>query len=168
MLDPLSRRHVLAGFAALSAVGAGPCLAADPQFDDPFLGRTSQGDLILAPSRTHMVGSPPRKSEFFGVVRKTNVLTAQAAGDKINMLVLFAAFRGDDCHLSLCSMGALERSAETASRRAYEVLEAIGLRLKDRPDSVYEIQDIDKLGATRCAKNASSMVASAATSPGAL
>ena len=149
----VSRRRFLAVFAALSAVGADPLIVAAQEaagLDDPFLGQTTRGDLILAPRKTS-AGTPlSHKLQFFGIVRKTNVLSDGASGDKINMLVLFAAFRSDDCRLTLCSMEALEGSTTLAARRAYRALVAVAQRVKSRPDLVYDIQDVDKLPPGSC------------------
>jgi hypothetical protein len=153
MFHDISRRATLAGFAMLFALGWKRSLAAGQEvsgFEDPFLGQTTQGDLILAPGRTAMAASLPEKLHFFGIVRKSNVLTAEADRDKVTMFMLFAAFDGGDCRLSLCNLQTLQRSASPTALQAREALTAVAQRVKERPDSIYAVQDVDKLPAGSC------------------
>lgn len=154
MHHAVSRRAALLGLATLSILRQrAPAHAAArkaAEFDDPFLGQTTQGDLILAPGKTTVASALPEKPRFFGVVRKTNILRAEKPGDKINMLMLFAAFDCGDCELSLCSLTTLEGSDQPMARRAAEALIAVARRVKERPDSIYVVQDIDNLPADSC------------------
>jgi hypothetical protein len=153
MTAAFSRRALLMG--AVSLCAAPPAFAGAPQaaaFEDPFLGRTSQGDLVLAPDKTQMADLPAQGLRFFGVVRKTNVLTADGGSDKINMLELFAAFQGRNCRIRLCSLAALGRAPTGEARAAAEALRLVARRVKDHPDAVYGVADIDALKAHACTK----------------
>lgn len=156
MVYVVPRRRLLASLAALFAIGPRAVLAVAgeaSEFDDPFLGQTTQGDLILAPSKTAMAATLPERHHFFGIVRKTNVLMAEGAGDKVNMFMLFAAF-DSGCQLSLCNMETLAGSTSPSARYAYQALTAIAQRVKARPDSVYAIQDVEKLSLDSCRRRA--------------
>jgi hypothetical protein len=158
MSHTVSRRHLLATLAAFAAFDARAALSAPkgaPDIDEPFLGSTAQGDLILSLSKSHVAAQLPEKPDYFGIVRKTNVLAGEGNLGKIKMLALYAAFRTGDCQISLCNMKTLEGSTNISARRAYEALNAIARKLKKRPDAVYEVQDIDKLPAIACGRNGS-------------
>jgi hypothetical protein len=149
-----SRRGFLAGMVALCVGGRKTVSAASgetAELDDPFLGQTTTGDLILAPSKTLAAATPPTEPQFFGIVRKTDTLKADQEGaGEVKMLVLYAAFRDGRCGLFLCGMQSLAGRKEPAARRAFEALAQVAQRLKDRPDAVYEIQDVDHLPAGSC------------------
>jgi hypothetical protein len=150
------RRDVLAGLAALCAIGVKPAMAASPaalELDDPFLGETTYGDLVLAPSKISAASTLPETLDFFGIVRKTNVLSGEGDAGKINMLMLFAAFRAEDCRLTLCNMEALEGSSNPVVQRAREALATLAQKIKLRPDLVYQVQDVDKLPRYGCQKS---------------
>jgi hypothetical protein len=157
----VSRRCFLAAFIALSCAGMKSAFAASlkaADFDDPFLGQTTQGDLILAPQKTLAAGMFPARSEFFGIVRKTNVVPNDQDMGKINLLALYAAFSDGECRVSLCTLETLAGSSAITARRAYDALTAVAERLKDRPDAVYAIQDVDELARVSCAKSGSRSV----------
>jgi len=157
----LSRRRFIAGIAALSCARTTSAFAASPKsadFDDPFLGQTTQGDLILAPQKTRPAAMLPAKPEFFGIVRKSNVLPNDQENASISLLALYAAFRDAECGVSLCNLSTLALSTALPARQAYEALTAIAQRLRERPDSVYAIQDVDELTRVSCAKSGSRSV----------
>jgi hypothetical protein len=157
----VSRRRFIAGLTAFSFVKARKASAASPKaadFDDPFLGQTTQGDLILWPQKTLAAGKLPTKPEFFGIVRKTNAISNEQDAGKINLLAIYAAFRDADCSVSLCTLNTLADSASLPARRAYEALTATAQKLKDRPDSVYSLQDVDELARVSCLKSGSRSV----------
>jgi hypothetical protein len=152
MRDTVSRRGLLR-FAGLLLLGSKASLAAGlkaPEFDDPFLGQTTLGDLVLAPSKTHPAALLPEKLQFFGIVRRTDVLRGGAGAGKLNMLVLYAAFRDSECGLILCNMASLENSTDPVARRAYDALVVLGQRVKARPDAIYDVQDTGKLPRLSC------------------
>jgi hypothetical protein len=157
----VSRRRFIAGITALSLVRTRSVFAASPKagdFDDPFLGQTTQGDLILSPQKTLAAGKLPAKPEFFGIVRKTNVVSNEQDAGKINLLAIYAAFRDAECRVSLCSQNTLAASTALPARRAYEALTAITQKLKAVPDSVYALQDVDELSRVSCLKSGSRSV----------
>lgn len=161
MRHSVSRRRFIAGLTVLAlakprSVFAASLKAAD--FDDPFLGQTTQGDLILWPQKTLAASRIPAKPEFFGIVRKTNAISNEQDTGKINLLAIYAAFRDADCQVSLCSLSTLAVSTALPARRAYEALTAIAKNLKDRPDSVYSLQDVDELARVSCLKSGSRSV----------
>ena len=152
MGDTISRRGLLR-CASLLLVGSKASLAGglkQPEYDDPFLGQTTLGDLVLAPGTTYSAAPPPEKPQFFGIVRRTDVLTGEAGAGKINMLVLYAAFRDSECRLILCNMASLEKSTNPVARRGYDALAELAQRVKAHPDAVYAVQDIDKLPRLSC------------------
>ncbi|MBV9569047.1 MAG: hypothetical protein JO172_13000 [Hyphomicrobiales bacterium] len=157
----LSRRRFIAGITVLCCARTASAFSASPKavdFDDPFLGQTSQGDLILAPQKTHAAAMIPTQPEFFGIVRKTNVLPNDQDKAKVNLLALYAGFRDAECRVSLCNLSTLAHSTALPVRQAYEALTTIALRLRERPDSVYAIQDADELTRVSCAKSGSRSV----------
>ena len=161
MRHTVSRRRFIAGLTALSFAKTRPAFAASPKaadFDDPFLGQTTQGDLILWPRKTLAAGKLPAQPEFFGIVRRTNAITNEQDAGKINLLAIYAAFRDAECRVSLCSLNTLADSAALPARRAYEALTAIAQKLKDRPDSVYSLEDVDELARVSCVKSGSRSV----------
>ena len=161
MQNSISRRRFIAGLSVLSFIKSGSASAASPKFvdfDDPFLGQTTQGDLILWPQKTVAAGKLPAKPEFFGIVRKTNVVENERDAGKINLLAIYAAFGGLECRVSLCSLNTLADNAALPARTAYEALTAIAQKLKARPDFVYSLQDVDKLTRLSCAKSGSRSV----------
>lgn len=161
MQHSVSRRRFIAGLSALSFTKTKSARAASPKsvdFDDPFLGQTTQGDLILWPQKTLAAGKLPAKPEFFGIVRKTNVIENEQDAGKINLLAIYAAFRDAECRVSLCSLTTLADSAALPARRAYDALTAMAQKLKDRPDSVYALQDVDELTRVSCVKSGSRSV----------
>jgi hypothetical protein len=127
-------------------------------FDDPFLGQTTQGDLILSPQKTLPAAKLPTRPDFFGIVRKTNVISNEKDEGKINLLALYAAFHDGDCAVSLCSLSTLIDSMALPARTACEALNAVARKLKERPDSVYALQDVDELTRVSCAKSGSPSV----------
>ena len=168
MSDSLSRRRFMAAIALLSCAKTPFAFAASPKaadFDDPFLGETTQGDLILAPQKTLTAAVMPVQPEFFGIVRKTSVISNDQAKASVNLLALYAAFRDAECRVTLCNLNTLAGSAVPPARRAYEALIATARRLRDRPDSVYAIQDVDELAHMSCAKGGSPSVIVRGKSP---
>lgn len=161
MRHSVSRRRFIAGLTALSFVKTKSAFAASPKsidFDDPFLGQTTQGDLILSPQKTLAAGKLPAKPEFFGIVRKTNIIRNEQDAGKINLLAIYAAFRDAECRVSLCSLNTLADSTVLPARTAYEALTAITQKLKALPDSVYALQDVDDLARVSCVKSGSRSV----------
>ena len=161
MRHSVSRRRFIAGMTALSLVRTRSAFATSPKagdFDDPFLGQTTRGDLILLPQKTLAAGKLPAKPEFFGIVRKTNAISNEQDAGKVNLLAIYAAFRDAECRVSLCSLNTLADSAALPARRAYEALTAITQKLKALPDSVYAIQDVDELARVSCVKSGSRSV----------
>jgi len=157
----VSRRRFIAGMTALSLVRTRSAFATSPKagdFDDPFLGQTTRGDLILLPQKTLAAGKLPAKPEFFGIVRKTNAISNEQDAGKINLLAIYAACRDAEYRVSLCSLNTLADSAALPARRAYEALTAITQKLKALPDSVYAIQDVDELARVSCVKSGSRSV----------
>ena len=119
------------------------------------LSQTTRGDLILLPQKTLAAGKLPAKPEFFGIVRKTNVIRNEQDAGKINLLAIYAAFRDAECRVSLCSLNTLADSTVLPARTAYEALTAITQKLKALPDSVYALQDVDDLARVSCVKSGS-------------
>ena len=160
MRHSISRRRFVAGLSLLSfktrSAFAASAKAID--FDDPFLGQTTQGDLILWPQKTRAAGKLPAEPQFFGIVRKTKVIENDQDAGQINLLAIYAAFRDVECRVSLCSLNTVADSAALPARTAYEALTAVAQKLKDRPDSVYALQDVDELTRLTCAKSGSRSV----------